>query len=155
MAMRWIMASLLILLASACTVRKPTERAPVLAVYSHTSAAQVVGALKAILAEERIPVSARSTGGATIVTDSFEVLPEYCDCGRNFFGAEYPGIRRGQMKFTVTDGGTARVKIEFATLLTITANNKHVHCTSFGILEDKLLKRLEERLGTARLNAQN
>jgi len=153
--MRWIMASLLIVLASACTVRKPMERAPILAVYPHTSAAQVVGVLKSILAEEQIPVSARPTDGATIVTDSFEVLPEYCDCGKNFFGAEYPGIRRGQMKFTVTDGGTARVKIEFATLLTVTANNKQVHCTSFGILEDKLLKRLEERLGTARSNAQN
>lgn len=153
--MRWIMVSLLILSVAACTVRRPTERAPVLAVYPHTSAAEVIGALKTVLAEERIPVSAHATGGATIVTDSFVVLPEYCDCGRNFFGAEYPGIRRGQMKLTVTDGGTVRVKIEFATLLTITANNKHVHCTSFGILEEKLLKRLEERLRTARSNAQN
>lgn len=111
--------------------------------------------LETILSNEHIPVLRIDRQAGTILTDSFSILPEYCDCGKNFFGAEYPGTRRGQMAISVQDANRTTVKFKFGTLLNITANNKQVICTSFGILEDKILDQLDTELGVARANATN
>lgn len=111
--------------------------------------------LKKILESENIPISSTDLQRGTIVSDSFEVLPEYCDCGMNFFGAQYPGTRRGKMRILVSGSAATRIKFEFATLLTITANNRQVKCTSFGLLEERILTGVEKRLGTVRVNAQD
>lgn len=114
-----------------------------------------MAALSKILAERKIPVLRSDLQHGTIVSDSFEVQPEYCDCGMNFFGAQYPGRRRGQMRIAISGDREISVKFEFATLLTIRANNRQVKCTSFGILEGEILTDLDKTLGVVRDNAQN
>lgn len=153
--MRWVCVSLLMLTLIACTVRKPTSREPVMAAYSQVETAQIMSALESSLKEEHIPIHKFDRTGGIIVTDSFAVLPEDCDCGKNFFGAEYPGTRRGQMTITIQGGTQKTVKFKFGTLLNITANGKQIRCTSFGTLEEKILKLLEAELGAVRHNAQN
>lgn len=152
---RWLILVLLIAAVVSCTTRRPTMREQVAAEYQRGSRAEVMETLKQILESEKIPIAAIDRQRGTIVSDSFEVLPEYCDCGMNFFGAQYPGTRRGKMRILVSGNVETRIKFEFATLLTIIANNRQVNCTSFGLLEERILSELEKRLGIARLNAQN
>lgn len=96
---------------------------------------------------EKIRIAIKDVGKGVIVTDSFNVLPEYCDCGKNFLGAEYPGQRRGVMRVNVSDGRKITVTFDFKTKLRITANNRLLVCTSHGVLENKLLTALEKELG--------
>ncbi len=147
-----ILAAVVVVVIS-CTVRKPLERGSIVAQFAHLPKPQLLEALTGALRAEGISVVRTDVGKGTIVTDSFEVDPQDCDCGMNFFGAEYPGSRRGQMRIDVTTGRDVTVKFDFHTLLTITANNKQVRCTSFGRLEERLLKSVETKLGIARLNA--
>ncbi|MGB5137389.1 MAG: hypothetical protein WBP29_02540, partial [Candidatus Zixiibacteriota bacterium] len=105
--------------------------------------------------ERKIPIARRDLQRGIIVTDSFEVIPEQCDCGVNFFGAEYLGTRRGRMDIVVSGESEIDIEFKFGTLLTIKANNQQVKCTSSGILEEEILKQLEKSLGVARENAQN
>lgn len=153
--MRWVCVSLLLLLVLGCTVRKPLTRDPVMATYRQTSQAKLIDALKSILDSAKIPLLRTDYAAGKIVSDSFEVLPEYCDCGKNFFGAEYPGTRRGQMVIEVSAQRDAAVSFRLGTLLNIKANNKQVHCTSFGILEEKIISQLDSRLGIARAHDQD
>ncbi len=146
---------ILVALAVSCTTRRPTMREPIVAEFRQSNRAEVMAALKKILESENIPISSTDLQRGTIVSDSFEVLPEYCDCGMNFFGAQYPGTRRGKMRILVSGSAATRIKFEFATLLTITANNRQVKCTSFGLLEERILTGVEKRLGTVRVNAQD
>ena len=152
---RWLFFVILIAMAVSCTTRRPTMREPIVAEFQRSNRAEVMETLKRILESEKIPISGTDLQRGTIVSDSFEVLPEYCDCGMNFFGAQYPGTRRGKMRILVSGSAETKVKFEFATLLTITANNRQVKCTSFGLLEERILTELEKRLGTVRVNAQD
>ncbi len=152
---RWLILVILIAAAVSCTTRRPTIREPIVAEFQRSNRAEVMETLKKILESEKIPISSTDLQKGTIVSDSFEVLPEYCDCGMNFFGAQYPGTRRGKMRILVSGSAETKIKFEFATLLTITANNRQVNCTSFGLLEERILTELEKRLGTVRVNAQN
>jgi len=152
---RWVVLVILISVAVSCTVRKPTLREPVVAEFQHGNRPEVMETLTKILDAEQIPISRTDLQKGTIESDSFEVLPEYCDCGMNFFGAQYPGTRRGKMRILLSGSAETKIKFEFATLLNITANGRKVKCTSFGLLEDKIITELEKRLGIARSNAQN
>ena len=144
-----------LLLVLGCTTRRPVPHESIQGVYEHASRHEALVALKNILIQDSIPIRSFDLKSGTIVSDSFEAAPRYCDCGRNFFGAEYPGTRRGVMRIKASGGQDFRVKFEFSTLLTITANNKQVHCTSFGILEGEILAALDSTLGMKRVNAVN
>ena len=152
---RWLVVALLGLAVLSCAVRKPTQRESVVAEYQHSKRAEVLSALSKILADRKIPIAKTDATHGSIVTDSFEVIPEYCDCGMNFFGAQYPGTRRGQMRITIRGEGEVTIKFEFETLLTIRTNNRKVKCTSFGILENEILKQLDKALGVVREHAEN
>ncbi len=121
-----------------------------MATYHQTSRGKLLDDLKSILDSAKIPLLRIDRTAGVIVSDSFEVRPEYCDCGKNFFGAEYPGTRRGQLVIEVSAQDDAVVSFRFWTLLNIKANNKQVHCTSFGILEAEIISQLDSRLGVAR-----
>ena len=139
----------MILLIAGCTVRKPTERSAVARTYDIVERNELIEELTRIMNEEGIQVKSQNIREGTIVSDSFDVLPEFCDCGRNFFGAEYPGQRRGVMKVKISGTRAFKLTFDFHTKLVITANNKQVLCTSFGILEEKLLNALDKSLGVA------
>lgn len=130
-------------------------REPVVAEFRHSDRAEVMETLTKILEDEQISINRKDLQKGTIESDSFEVLPEYCDCGMNFFGAQYPGTRRGKMRILLSGNTDTKIKFEFGTLLNITANGRRVKCTSFGLLEEKILTEMEKRLGLARSNAQN
>lgn len=130
-------------------------REPIVAEYRLDNRGKVVAAMAHILETEKIPIARTDISGGIIVTDSFEVEPEYCDCGMNFFGAQYPGTRRGKMRIVVSGNAETRIKFEFGTLLAITANKRQVKCTSFGVLEERLLTQLDKALGAVRVNAQD
>ena len=146
---------MLSLIGLSCTVRRPMAHEPVTADYRHTERGQMGETLKQVLDARRIPIARMELSKGLIVTDSFEAAPEYCDCGMNFFGAQYPGTRRGQLRIQMSGTGETNLKFEFSALLTITANNRKVKCTSFGKLEAEILAELDKALGTARTNAQN
>lgn len=152
---RWLVVALLGLAVLSCAVRKPTQRESVVAEYQHSKRAEVMAALVKILSDRKIPIARTNVTHGSIVTDSFEVIPEYCDCGMNFFGAQYPGTRRGQMRITIRGEGEVTIKFEFETLLTIRTNNRKVTCTSFGILENEILQQLDKALGVVREHAEN
>jgi hypothetical protein len=135
------------LLLGGCAVRVPTMRPPVTRTYELRESRQIIDGLGALLTAERIVIATKSIGKGVIVTDSFDVLPEYCDCGKNFLGAEYPGQRRGVMRVNVSNGRQITVTFDFKTRLRITANNRLLVCTSRGVLENKLLAALEKELG--------
>ncbi len=152
---RWVIYVMLMAAVTSCTTHRPTMREPIVAEFQRSNRAEVMETLTKILESEKIPIARSDLQRGTITSDSFEVLPEDCDCGMNFFGAQYPGTRRGKMRILVSGVAETRIKFEFAALLTITANNRQVNCTSFGLLEERILAELEKRLGTARVNAQN
>ena len=152
---RWLVVAILGLALLSCAVRRPTQRESVIAEYQHSKRAEVLSALSKILADRKIPLAKTDATHGSIVTDSFEVIPEYCDCGMNFFGVQYPGTRRGQMRITISGAREITIKFEFGTLLTIRANNRQVKCTSFGILENEILQQLDQALGVVRENAEN
>ena len=135
------------LLLGGCAVRVPTMRPPVTRTYELRESRQIIDGLAALLTTERIVIVTKNIGKGVIVTDSFDVLPEYCDCGKNFLGAEYPGQRRGVMRVNVSNGRQITVTFDFKTRLRITANNRLLVCTSRGVLENKLLAALEKDLG--------
>jgi hypothetical protein len=135
------------LLLGGCAVRVPTMRPPVTRTYELRESRQIIDGLAALLTAERIGIATKNISKGVIVTDSFDVLSEYCDCGKNFLGAEYPGQRRGVMRINVSDGRKITVTIDFKTRLLIKTNNKMMVCTSYGVLENKLLTALEKELG--------
>jgi hypothetical protein len=145
--MRCLALLLVSLLVAGCAVRVPTMRPPVTHTYELRERRQVIDGLVALLEAEKIRIAIKDVGKGVIVTDSFNVLPEYCDCGKNFLGAEYPGQRRGVMRVNVSDGRKITVTFDFKTKLRITANNRLLVCTSHGVLENKLLTALEKELG--------
>jgi hypothetical protein len=145
--MRCLALLLVSLLLGGCAVRVPTMRPPVTRTYELRESRQIIDGLAALLTAERIGIASKNVGKGVIVTDSFDVLPEYCDCGKNFLGAEYPGQRRGVMRVNVSDGRKITVTIDFKTRLRIRANNRLLVCTSRGVLENKLLAALEKELG--------
>ena len=152
---RWLVVAILGLAVLSCAVRKPTQRESVIAEYQHSRRAEVMTALGKILADRKIHIARTDATHGSIVTDSFEVIPEYCDCGMNFFGAQYPGTRRGQMRITISGEREVAIKFEFGTLLTIRTNNRKVKCTSFGILENEILQQLDKALGVVREHAED
>ncbi len=111
--------------------------------------------LAGLLTTEKIGVASIDVRAGAIVTDSFDVLPEYCDCGKNLLGAEYPGQRRGVMRVNVSDGRKITVTIDFKTRLRIRANNRLLVCTSRGVLENKLLAALEKELGETTIHQRD
>lgn len=144
----WCFALLLAsLLFGGCAVPVQTTRPPVTHTYELRERRQIFDGFAALLTAERIRIATKDIGKGIIVTDSFDVLPEYCDCGKNLLGAEYPGERRGVMRVKVSGGRIITVTIDFKTRLRITANNKQLVCTSRGVLENKLLAALEKDLG--------
>ena len=143
------------LLCFSCTVRKPVMHEQVTAEYRSLERTRVADALKQVLKARKIPIARVDLSKGLIVTDSFEAAPEYCDCGLNFFGAQYPGTRRGQLRIQMSGTGETNLKFEFGALLMITANNKRVKCTSFGRLEAEILAELDQVLGAVRNHAQN
>jgi hypothetical protein len=145
--MRLLALLLVLLLVCGCAVRGPTVRPPVTHTYELREHRKIVEELAALLVAEKIKIAFKDVSKGVIVTDSFDVLPEYCDCGKNFLGAEYPGQRHGVLRVNVNDGRKIIVTIDFKTKLRIKANNKMVNCTSFGIFENKLLTALEKELG--------
>ncbi|MGB5107857.1 MAG: hypothetical protein WBP42_14215 [Candidatus Zixiibacteriota bacterium] len=153
--MRWLPVVILTLAVFSCAVRKPVVHDPVIARYQFNNRSEIIAAVSKVLAERKIPIARRDLQRGIIVTDSFEVIPEQCDCGVNFFGAEYLGTRRGRMDIVVSGESEIDIEFKFGTLLTIKANNQQVKCTSSGILEEEILKQLEKSLGVARENAQN
>lgn len=151
---RYLILVVLAMTVLSCTIRKPTMRAAVAAEYQRSDRAEIMENLQKILETENIPVVRNDRQSGVIASDSFEVAPADCDCGMNFFGAEYPGTRRGKLRIVVSGSAPTQIKFEFAALLTITANQRQVKCTSFGLLEERILTELEKRLGMARINAQ-
>jgi hypothetical protein len=145
--MRYSVLLLVSLLVAGCAVRAPIMRPPVTRKYELRERRQIIEGLAALLVGERIGIATKDIGKGIIVTDSFDVLPEYCDCGKNLLGAEYPGQRRGVMKVNVSNERVITVTLELKTRLRITANNKTLICTSFGVLENRLLTGLEKELG--------
>ena len=133
------------LLLLGCGFRKPAAHEPVLWGTRAATKAEVFQRLEAAMKAEGLPIAKADRGSGTIVTDSFDVLPEYCDCGLNLLGEEYPGQRRGVMTVKVSQGDSTTVKFEFQTRLTILANQKILLCGSKGVLEQKLLGSLERR----------
>jgi hypothetical protein len=138
-----------------CAVRVPTMRPSVTHTYDLRERRQIFDGLAALLEADQIRIAFKDVGKGVIVTDSFDVLPEYCDCGKNLLGAEYPGRRRGVMRVNVSDGRNITVTIDLKTRLRIKANNKMLVCTSFGVLENKLLRALEKELGETTIHQRN
>ncbi|TFH62174.1 MAG: hypothetical protein E4G91_07735 [Candidatus Zixiibacteriota bacterium] len=145
--MRYVTLILSILTVVGCVVPVQTTRPPITHTYELRERRQIIDELSALLVAEQIGIATKDIGKGIIVTDSFDVLPEYCDCGKNLLGAEYPGQRRGVMRVNVSDGRMITVTIYFKTRLRITANNRLLLCTSRGVLENKLLTALEKELG--------
>lgn len=145
------MRSFALLLASlmfaGCAVPVQTVLPPVTHTIELRERRLVFEGFVALLAAERIGIATKDLGKGIIVTDSFDVLPEYCDCGKNLLGAEYPGERHGVARIKIGDGRTITVMIDLKTQLHITANNKHLVCASRRVFENKLLAALEKELG--------
>ncbi len=153
--MRYVALILSVLMVGGCAVRVPTMHPPVTHTYEFRERRQVIDGLVALLEAEKISIAIRDVGKGIIVTDSFDVLPEYCDCGKNFLGAEYPGQRRGVMRVNISDGRKIMVTIDFKTKLLITANKRLLVCTSRGVLENKLLTALEKELGGTEIHQRD
>jgi hypothetical protein len=100
-----------------------------------------------ILANEKISIKSEDLRNGLISTDSFDVTPDLCDCGKNILGAEYPGQRRGVIFIKINDRKETVVTVDLKTRLRIRANNKIVLCASRGVFEEKLLTALEKELG--------
>jgi hypothetical protein len=143
--MKSLTLALLIFLLCGCGFQKPAVHDPVLWSTREATKAKVFEQLEAALRAEGLPISRVDAAAGVIVTDSFDVLPEYCDCGKNLVGQEYPGERRGVMKITIRQGDSTTVKFDFTTRLLILANNKTLICDSHGVLEDKLLSTLRQK----------
>lgn len=145
--MRYVALISGVFIVAGCAVQAPIVRPPVTRTYELRERQQIINGFAALLATERIGIANKDIGNGIIVTDSFDVLPSYCDCGKNLLGAEYPGERRGVMRVKVSAGWKITVAIDLKTRLRITANKKELICTSRGVLENKLLAALEKELG--------
>ncbi|MFH2055584.1 MAG: hypothetical protein ABIJ61_06485 [bacterium] len=130
---------MLLLFVAGCTIQKPMAHDPVLWSSRELSQAEIFERLEQAVREEGLPIHKANAGDGLIVTDSFDVLTDYCDCGKNLLGADYVGERRGVLRITVKQGDSTTVKFDFTTRLKILANGKFLICDSFGVLEDKLL----------------
>ncbi len=142
--MKSVTIGLLIFLLCGCGFQKPVVHDPILWSTREVTKAKVFEQLEAALRAEGLPISRADAAAGVIVTDSFDVLPEYCDCGKNLVGQEYPGERRGVMKITIRQGDSTTVKFDFTTRLQILGNNKILICDSHGVLEAKLLSSLRQ-----------
>lgn len=155
--MRWrfVGLALLAVFTVTCMTKEPLRRDPVLRTYQDTERREVFGRLLQALEDRKIPIKVRNEVTGVIETDSFDVLPHYCDCGKNFLGGDYPGIRRGVLRVSLSGVRPTTVKFRFETLLTITINNKHVLCSSFNVLEKEILESVDLQLGLKRNEAEN
>lgn len=145
--MRYFVLILIVLMIAGCASRVPTVHPPVTRTFELQERQQIIEQLAALLAVEKIRVVSKDVARGIVVTDSFDVPAEYCDCGKNLLGAEYPGKRRGMMRFEIGGKQTITMTIHFAPQLRISANNILVKCSSSGVLEEKLLTALEKKLG--------
>lgn len=134
-----LVALLILILAGGCGFQRPLEQNDIIWSSPDITRSQVFERLENAAREEGLPLRQVEPGRGLIVTDSFDVLTSYCDCGRNLLGSEYIGERRGVMKIRVTQGDSTTVRFEFITRLKITANGKFVICGSLGVLEERLL----------------
>jgi hypothetical protein len=149
---RVIFSCLLLLLISgvSCSYRKPASHKEIAATYASSNKQKVWDAVLQVLEQKQIPVARKDFGKGIIVSDSFTVTPDQVDCGKNFFGVDYPGTRLGVLKVKIKDSGEPRITFELGALLTITVNGKQVVCTSFGTLEDDILNSVDIQLGLKR-----
>ncbi len=153
--MKYVCLVLASLLMAGCAPREPLMHP--LATYSYDvkERKELMDKLAGLLRAGGISIAKFDVRGGTIVSDSFDVLPQYCDCGKNLLGAEYPGQRRGVMRVNVASGTPAKVTIDLKTKLLIRANQKTVICTSYGVLEDSLFRALEKELGAVETGRRN
>lgn len=133
-----------------CAYKSPESHGEIVGSYSSVEKQRVWEAVLLTLEQMEIPVARKDFGRGTIFSDSFDVTPEQVDCGKNFFGADYVGTRRGVLKITIREKEEIRIEFELEALLTIKANNKQVECTSFGSLEEEILQSVELKLGMKR-----
>jgi hypothetical protein len=145
--MRTLSLTLVLLAITGCASRGPISRPPVTRTVDVQERHRVTEKLAELLTAEKIGIASRDAAKGLIVTDSFDVPVEYCDCGKNLLGAEYPGKRRGMMRLEISGGKGTAITIHFRPLLRITANDMLVQCSSSGLLEEKLLTALERELG--------
>ncbi len=122
-------------------------RPPIIRSYDHGERRSVINRLEKILAAEQIGIKSENRQNGLIVTDSLDLTPELCDCGKNMIGAEYPGHRRGVLTIKVSAGTKPVVSMDLKARLRISANNIIVQCASRGVLEEKLLTALEQEFG--------
>lgn len=144
LVMRLTMLVVIALLFVGCGYRKPATHESVMHSYQSLSREQAVTKLVAAMKAEGIPIKSEDPEKGRIVSDSFEVNEEWCDCGKNLLGEEYPGTRRGVMKVSVRRDRETTVTFDFKTRLTILANDKQFICGSLGVLEKKILSHLQK-----------
>jgi hypothetical protein len=144
--MRLPVVVLLLLCLAGCGFRQPLSHEPVIWSTQKAGKAEIVRQLEQAMIREGIPIQRADPAVGTIVSDSFDVLPEYCDCGKNLLGQDFPGERRGVMKVRVTANDSTKVKFDFTTKLKILANQKIVICPSYGVLEQKLIEQVRPEL---------
>lgn len=145
--MRLILLALMLSAVVGCATQTPTMRPPVTRTLGIAERAQVVEVVCELLEAEKIGIAAKNIGRGIVVTDSFDLPAEYCDCGKNLLGAEYPGKRRGVMRWEISGNRSITITVRFHPQLRISTNNILVKCSSTGVLEDKLLTALEKKLG--------
>lgn len=138
------------LLLASCGYRKPVEHEQVMATYQSLSRQAAVTRLTEAMVAEGIPIRSANVDRGAIISDSFEVAVDYCDCGKNLLGSDYVGTRRGVMKVNVRQNHGTTVTFEFDTELTIRANGKRLICPSLGVLERKILDRTGAQIDSAK-----
>ncbi len=141
--MRLTMLVMITLLLVGCGFHKPATHEPVVYSYRSLSQEQAVTKLVAAMKAEGIPIKSDDPEKGLIVSDSFDVNEEWCDCGKNLLGEEYLGTRRGVMKVDVRRNRETTVTFDFKTRLTILANDKQLICGSLGVLEKEILSHLK------------
>jgi hypothetical protein len=147
--MRLTILVMITLLLLGCGYRKPATHEPVMHSYQNLSLEQAVTRLAAAMKAEGIPIKSEDPEKGRIVSDSFDVNEEWCDCGKNLLGEEYLGTRRGVMKVSVRRSRETTVTFDFKTRLTILANDKQLICGSLGVLEKKILSHVKTDDGSA------
>jgi hypothetical protein len=143
LAMRLTILVVITLLLVGCGYRKPATHEPVMHTYQNLSLEQAVTRVAAAMKAEGIPIKSEDPEKGRIVSDSFDVNEDWCDCGKNLLGEEYPGTRRGVMKVNFRRSRETTVTFDFKTRLTILANDKQLICGSLGVLENKILSHVK------------
>ncbi len=145
-----ILLCLLLWLGPSCAYKTPESHDRVLGRYTSSEKQRVWDAVLQVLEQKQIPVATRSFGEGTIVSDSISFTPEQIDCGKNFFGADYIGTRKGVLRIMIRQKSGVEIEFRLKSILTIAANNKQVECNSFGALEREILDAVDLQLGLKR-----